>query len=199
MIVTLTEKETKKMKHLKNMETPSDFSWTKLGDLATGRAYLGDMMPVIVYRLMQYTLKDVLDREWGKECANEVYREAGHLAGIEFARNVLDLSGDFDYFIANLTRSLNELKVGILRIEKADLQNLTFTLTVSEDLDCSGLPVTDETVCYYDEGFLSGILEAYTGKPFEVIEIDCWATGDRTCRFVAKPRETGDSQLDEHK
>lgn len=185
------------MKHLKNMDIPSNFTWESMGDLAIGRASLGDMMPVTVYRLLQYTLKDVLDREWGKGYANEVYRAAGHLAGLEFAKNVLDLSGDFDYFITNLTRTLNELKIGILRIEKADLQNLNFTLTVSEDLDCSGLPVTDETVCNYDEGFLSGILEAYTGKSFEVIEIDCWATGDRTCRFTANPRETGDSQSDE--
>lgn len=187
------------MKHLKNIDAPSDFTWDQLGDLTIGRASLGDMMPVTVYRLFQYTLKDVLNREWGKEYADELYRAAGHLAGIEFTRNILDLSGDFDYFIANLTRTLNELKIGILRIEKADLQNLTFTLTVSEDLDCSGLPVTDDTVCNYDEGFLAGILEAYTGKKFEVIEIDCWATGDRTCRFTATPRETGDSQANEYK
>lgn len=179
------------MKHLKSMDIPSDFTWGNLGDLTIGRATLGNMMPVTVYRLLQYTLKDVLDRELGKEYANEIYRAAGHLAGMEFARNTLDLSGDFDFFIVNLTRTLNELKIGILRIEKADLAHLTFTLTVSEDLDCSGLPVTGETVCNYDEGFLSGILEAYTGKPFEVIEIDCWATGDRTCRFTATPRETG--------
>lgn len=50
---------------------------------------------------------------------------------------------------------------------------MSFTVTVSEDLDCSGLPITGTTVCDYDEGFLSGILEVYTGKPFQVKEIDC--------------------------
>ena len=65
------------------------------------------------------------------------------------------------------------------------MDSLRFTLTVSEDLDCSGLPVTGETVCVYDEGFIAGILEAYTNRPFEVREIDCWSTGDRTCRFSA--------------
>ncbi len=170
---------------LKSHDIPSKFTWESLGDIDEGRVTLGQEMPVIVYRLFQYTLKDVLDREFDSEYASDIYREAGHLAGIHFAKNTLDLNGDFDYFITNLQRALKELKIGILRIEKADMEKFNFTLTVSEDLDCSGLPVTDETVCDYDEGFIAGILEAYSGKNFEVKEVDCWASGDRTCRFVA--------------
>lgn len=56
-------------------------------------------------------------------------------------------------------------------------------LTVGQDLDCSGLPITNENVCNYDEGFISGILEAYTGKRYDVREVDCWASGNRVCRF----------------
>lgn len=171
---------------MKYMDIPSKFSWESLGDVEEGRRNLGQDMPVLVYRLFQYTLKDILSREYGEEASAELYRAAGHLAGTTLANKVLDLSGDFDFFISNLQNQLQNLKVGILRVEKADLQNLSFTLTVSEDLDCSGLPITDETVCDYDEGFIAGILEAYTGKPFTVREIDCWATGDRTCRFSAK-------------
>lgn len=74
-------------------------------------------------------------------------------------------------------------------IEEADEEKLQFVLTVSEDLDCSGLPIFGETVCDYDEVFIAGILEEYTGKKFMVKEVDCWATGDRTCRFEAKPIE----------
>lgn len=166
---------------------PSAFSWETLGDIGEGRTNLGFEMPVIVYRLFQYSLKDILAREYGLQASEDLFKAAGHLAGIHFARNVLDLSGEFDYFVTNLQKQLADLKIGILRIEKADLANLSLTLTVSEDLDCSGLPVTDETVCDYDEGFISGILESYTGKKFDVREIDCWASGDRTCRFTAHP------------
>jgi uncharacterized protein len=38
----------------------------------------------------------------------------------------------------------------------------------------------------YDEGFISGILKAYSGRDFRVREVDCWATGDRVCRFDVK-------------
>jgi len=173
---------------MKYSSVPSKFSWESLGDLKEGRSTLGSDMPVLVYRLFQYTLKDILSREFDAEYAADLYRAAGHLAGMQFAKQVLDLSGDFDHFMTNLQRALLELKVGILRIERADMDKLNFTLTVSEDLDCSGLPVIDETVCDYDEGFIAGILEAYSGKSFDVKEVDCWASGDRTCRFSIKPQ-----------
>lgn len=164
---------------------PSKFTWEGLGDISVGRETLGPDMPVLVYRLFQYTLKDILSREYDEPTAGRLYWAAGHLAGTQLAKNVLDLSGDFDFFIANLTNKLKELKIGVLGIEKADLDSLSFTLTVSEDLDCSGLPITGETVCDYDEGFIAGILETYSGRQFTVKEIDCWATGERTCRFSA--------------
>lgn len=41
-------------------------------------------------------------------------------------------------------------------------------------------------ICTYDEGFISSLLESFTGMLFQVKEIDCWCTGDRTCRFTAK-------------
>lgn len=166
-------------------DIPESFDWSSLGDITLGRATLGTDVPVVVYRLFQYALKAVLRKDVGEEKANDLIRKAGYLAGIAFAQNVLTLSGDLDFFIAHLTEKLKEYKIGYLYIEKADLESMSFMLTVSEDLDCSGLPVTDETVCDYDEGFISGILETYTGKPFEVKEVDCWATGDRTCRFQA--------------
>ena len=169
-------------------DRPSQFTWGSIGDLLEGRPTLGFDMPVLVYRLFQYTLKDVLAREVGREKTAELFQAAGHLAGLYFAQNLLDLSGDFDYFIANLQRSLLDLKIGVLRVEGADLASFAFTLTVAEDLDCSGLPVTGETVCSYDEGFIAGIFEAYCGRPFLVREIDCWASGGRVCRFNVRPR-----------
>lgn len=105
------------------------------------------------------------------------------MAGTEYAKNVLDMNVDFDMFVANLQKSLKELKIGIVRLEAIDPDTGKIILTVGQDLDCSGLPVTNENVCVYDEGFIAGILEVYTGKKYQVREIDCWASGDRVCRF----------------
>lgn len=161
----------------------SDFSWDRIGDIKGGRGSLGEEMPVLVYRLMQYTMLDVMSKDLGLEKANEFFYKAGFLAGTEYAANVLDLSVDFDSFISDLQRMLKEHKIGILRLESVNEETGEMILTVGEDLDCSGLPITNENVCIYDEGFIAGILHKYTGKTYNVTEIDCWASGDRVCRF----------------
>ncbi len=163
------------------------FKWEDIGDIEKGRPNLGNTMNVAVYRLMQYTMRDVLIKVLSVDRANEILREAGRLAGREFSLNVLDLTLPFGEFAAKLQEKLVELKIGILRLEKSDLAQLEFILTVEEDLDCSGLPLLGETVCEYDEGFIAGILAAYTGRLFQVREIDCWASGARVCRFSARP------------
>ncbi len=168
---------------LKNDKNHNIFTWESLGDINKGRGDLGEEMPVLVYRLMQYTMLDVLSKEHGNEKANVYFRQAGYLAGKELAKNLLDLKVEFSTFVANLQRKLRELKIGIFRMEAFDEATGDIVLTLGEDLDCSGIPVTNETKCYYDEGFFTGILEAYTGRRYIVREVDCWANGDRVCRF----------------
>lgn len=161
------------------------FQWKDLGDVKEGRPNLGLMVPVQAYRLLQYTMRDVLISEVGVDRANDIFIKSGWLAGGQFCENILNRELSFNEFIAQLQRTLKEQAIGILRVEEADMDKMRFTVTVAEDLDCSGLPFTDEVVCHYDEGFIAGILEAYTGKPFSVRETDCWAKGDRVCRFEA--------------
>ncbi len=159
------------------------FTWDKLGDIKAGRGDLGEEVPVLVYRLMEYCMNHVLAAQYGVEQANELFRQAGHLAGSEFAHNALDLTLELGPFVAQLQQVLKDLRIGILRVEDITEDNSVLTVTVAQDLDCSGLPPTNEVVCNYDEGFLAGVLESYTKKPYLVREIDCWASGDRVCRF----------------
>ena len=164
-------------------EDDNKFSWESIGNIDEGRRNLGNEMPVFVYRLLQFTIKDELVKQFGIEKTIEIFRNSGDLAGREFANHMLDLTLEFDDFVKQLQEILSESKIGILRIEKFDLETGRAILTVGEDLDCSGLPITGETVCNYDEGFLAGILKVYTKKDYVVTEIDCWATGSRVCRF----------------
>ena len=149
------------------------------------RSNLGDTLPVFVYRMLEYSIKDELLAQFGKEKQIDIFRKAGQRSGEYFARNMLHLDQPMNQFISELQGKMQELRIGVLRIENVDEESGRIILTVSEDADCSGLPVLGETVCNYDEGFISGILSVYTGKPYSAIEIDCWATGDRVCRFRA--------------
>ncbi|MEA4841401.1 MAG: V4R domain-containing protein [Bacteroidales bacterium] len=161
----------------------NSFSWEQLGDIKTGRPNLGQTTTVEVYRLMEYTMRLVLNNELGADIANKLLYQAGELSGKAFCIHYLDQSLSLNKFLAQVHEKYLEHAIGILNVEKADPEKLNFIVTISEDLDCSGLPVTGNTVCKYDEGFLAGIFNTYTGKYFEVKEIDCWATGSKTCRF----------------
>ena len=165
------------------------FSWDLIGDVNVGRPNLGPNTRLEVYRLMQFAFRDVLEQIHGPEETDRIFWKAGHLAGMEFFRHVVEKADDFNDFVTKLQKALIDLNIGVLRVEKADLQKMSFVLVVSEDLDCSGLPEIDQVVCIYDEGFIAGLLECHTGKKWNVKEVDCWCTGDRTCRFTADIQE----------
>ncbi len=162
------------------------FSWNLLGNIAEGRPNLGPSTRLEVYRLMQYSFRDVIEQHVGTEQTDQIFYEAGELAGKEFCQKMFAGIKDFNDFIKSLQGTLRDMGIGILRIEEADMEKGTLVLTVSEDVDCSGLPDFGAVVCTYDEGFIAGLLETFTGTPFKVKEVDCWCTGDRTCRFIAE-------------
>lgn len=164
-----------------------EFSWDIIGaNLEVARPSLGSSTRVEVYRLFQFTLRDVLEQHFGHEKADALFREAGVLAGKSFYENFCKGPADIPTLVKSIQDHFKDLGIGIFRVEAADTEGLSFTLTVDEDLDCSGLPDTSDEICVYDEGFIQGIFESFTGKPFEVKEVDCWCTGSRTCRFSAQ-------------
>jgi predicted hydrocarbon binding protein len=167
-----------------------EFKWedTVGADMKDARPNLGPSTRVEVYRLFQFTLRDVLEQHYGTEAADDLFREAGVVAGKAFFDKFLSPSKDVSSLAAAVQKTFNDLGIGIFRVENADAGAGHFIFTVDEDLDCSGLPDTADVICVYDEGFIQGILESFSGKGFSVKEIDCWCTGSRTCRFEAKAK-----------
>ncbi len=162
------------------------FSWDLLGDIGLGRPNMGPQMRLEVYRLMQFCFRDVMERQLGSERTDAIFRDAGRLAGEQFYQNVVGEVSRFEDFIDALQKVFIDMGIGVLRIEEADVAAGRFVLTVSEDLDCSGLPELNYEICTYDEGFIAGLMESFTGRRFVVREVDCWCTGGRTCRFTAE-------------
>ncbi|MCC8189292.1 MAG: 4-vinyl reductase [Planctomycetes bacterium] len=165
------------------------FSWELIeGELPTdeSRPTLGNVTTLEVYRIFQFALRDVLEQRLDTEAADEIFREAGVVAGRAFFEKYCKEATDVSSLASIIQSRFKEMSIGIVRFEEVDLDNMTFQLTVDEDLDCSGLPDTSDQICVYDEGLIKGILDAFTGKNFSVKEVDCWCTGERTCRFRAQ-------------
>ncbi len=162
------------------------FRWELLGDIDEGRPHLGRNVDLEMYRLMQFTLRDVIEQKCGTEEADQLFYQAGYMAGTEFYKHFIGEPASLEEFVRKAQAALKEKQVGILRIEEVLAEEGKITLTVDEDLDCSGLPEMDDEICVYDEGFVAALLEGFTKRPWSVKEIDCWCTGDRTCRFEAR-------------
>ena len=136
------------------------FDWKYIGDMELGRPNLGKTARLEIYRLFQYTLRDVLETEYGTEQSDRLLYKAGFLAGTEFCKRYVGECASFSDFVAKVQAALEEMNVGILHVERADMDKLEFTLTVAEDLDCSGLPDLGHVVCTYDEVSFRAFLRA---------------------------------------
>ena len=148
------------------------------------RPVLGNVVTMEAYRLLRYSLGDILAEELGSEKASALLRLAGDRAGTAFFKAFCSKADS----LASLARILEEQfakhGMGLLRIERMREDEQFFSLVVSEDIDCSGLPERGETVCVYSEGFIQGVIRSFTGKPCKVQETECWGTGARLCRFT---------------
>ena len=105
---------------------------------SASRGNLGAELPVIVYRMFEFALREELVQRFGKEAQVEAFRGAGRRAGEYFARHFLDMNQPMDQFIGQLQQKMQEFRIGVLRVEDVDEASGKIIFTVSEDADCSG-------------------------------------------------------------
>lgn len=162
----------------------SIFSWGRMGDIAAGRPTMGTSMNIAVYRLLQQSLVHVLVSRLGTAEADRYFIASGQLAGYEFAMNNLVLEQSSEDFFKQLSCIFLQLKIGKSSVEQYHSKTGEITVSIENNLECSGMDSYCKTVCKFDEGFLSGLLEAYTGEEYTFKEVDCWAYGSAACRFI---------------
>ncbi len=85
---------------------------------AGSRDNLGEELPVMVYRLLEYSLKEELIGQFGKEKQIEIFRNAGRKAGEYFAKKMLNLDQPLDQFVSELQSKMQELKIGVFAYRK---------------------------------------------------------------------------------
>jgi len=160
------------------------FNWELIGDIEEGRPNLGKQVDVTVYRVMQFTIRDVIEQNYGASVTDEIFYAAGKQAGRIFYDRFIKPVSSLDEFLCKTQKLLKEKSMGVLRLEEAALKEGRVILTIDEDLGCSGLPELDYEICIYDEGFIAALFEGFTSEKWKAEEIDCWCTGARTCRFL---------------
>ena len=160
------------------------FSWGRMGDIKAARPTMGEDMKIIVYRLLQQSLMDILVRNIGTVKADHFFIESGRMAGYELAMHNLVLEQSPEDFFKQLSEIIYELKIGIFTLESYNSDTGELSIAIANDLDCSGITSQNKALCKFDEGFLSGLLGAFTGEDYDFREVDCWGQGEGTCRFI---------------
>ena len=59
----------------------NEFDWKLIGDINLGRPNLGSKTSVAIYRLMQYSIRHVLNAQIGKENTDKIMFDAGKVGG----------------------------------------------------------------------------------------------------------------------
>ena len=123
------------------------FDWKYIGDMELGRPNLGKTARLEIYRLFQYTLRDVLETEYGTEQSDRLLYKAGFLAGTEFCKRYVGECASFSDFVAKVQAALEEMNVGILHVERTSLSSRSrwrkiWTVPDSRIWDMSSAPTT---------------------------------------------------------
>ena len=77
---------------------------------------------------------------------------------------------------------------GNLSLEDVDVENVRFTLSFNDCVECAGIK-TGLGICYYHAGTFAGIVAALLSKDMDGIEINCHATGGDACVFLIGKRD----------
>ena len=78
-----------------SLESHYQFEWDKLGNIKKGREHLGEEMPVLGYRLLEYSMNDGLFKNFGIEKTDEIFRQAAQSKIIVNSHRV----NDGEYFL----------------------------------------------------------------------------------------------------
>ncbi|MCC7550279.1 MAG: ArsR family transcriptional regulator [Methanobacterium sp.] len=105
-----------------------------------------------------------------------------HEAGLKVGKALYEKvkHQNMDNFLENIATFWETHSLG--SVEVKSLQPLT--ISVQDCFECSGLPYLGRPACAFDSGILESLFSLYNQEEVKVMETECYALGDKQCRFV---------------
>ncbi len=82
--------------------------------------------------------------------------------------------------------SLKRTRLGLVE-EAESREDGSIEIVMTESATAAGYSV-NEKLCYFQAGYMAGVLRAATGDRWQVREVECVAEGYDACRFIAQRR-----------
>lgn len=148
----------------------------------SNRTVLGASVPIKLFQSLRIIgLGVAMEDMVGPGARALVYQAGQRLAeqiGTALAQKA---AGDLQVYLGLVGDVCVALSIGMLVIEKLDLENNVGTVRLDECVSCAGLTGAKAPICHFETGMVAGFFRAFNGVNVKAIETRCHALGHDTC------------------
>ena len=141
------------------------------------RDQLGTNIPIDIFRVFRHFSQIYAEDLLGEHASNILFVNAGKELGRNVGKKIY--STDFSKYLKNVQKFVEDKKIGILKLVEATNEKLVFQL--DECITCSGMDSIGKRICFFEVGFVAGIVEEFLGKKVIAKETKCNANGEGIC------------------
>ncbi|RUM61554.1 MAG: 4-vinyl reductase [Persephonella sp.] len=141
------------------------------------RKKLGSDIPIEIFRVFRHFSQIYAEDLLGKKATGILFINAGKELGKNVGKKLYDK--DLEKYIKNVKEFVEKEKIGILKVVEASNKKLVFQL--DECITCAGMDNIGKRICFFEVGFVAGVVEVFLGKKVIAEETKCNANGEGVC------------------
>ncbi|WP_293448528.1 V4R domain-containing protein [Persephonella sp.] len=144
------------------------------------RDKLGTDIPILIFRVLRHYTNVYASDLLGEKASNILFINAGKALGEALGQRLYD--EDINKYLENISKFVEDEKIGILKITHLDDNKLVVQL--DECITCAGMDNIGKRICFFEVGLVAGLVENYLGKRVLAQETKCNANGEGTCEVT---------------
>ena len=159
-----------------------------LGDIIAGkeevenRVSLGGKVPIRLFQALRLVGMGTSINEMVGDGANAMVYRSGQDLGMALGGALAPKAdGNLDNYVDLVAGACKHLSIGVVHVEKVDLDNGELSIRVDECVSCAGISGVQKPICNFEAGLVGGIVRAFVKVPVKAVETRCNAVGDSTC------------------
>ena len=144
------------------------------------RKKLGKDIPIEIFRVFRHFSQIYAEDLLGKQATNILFVNAGRELGKDVGKKLYNRN--LEKYIHQVQDFVEKEKIGILKVVDATDNKLVFQL--DECITCAGMDSIGKRICFFEVGFVAGVVEAFLGKRVVAEETKCNANGEGVCEVT---------------
>jgi len=137
-----------------------------------------------------WSLWDAIEGILKPSGAAVLHYNAGKAVGKRIAESLREMFGveGIDLILA-VTQAVQTTGWGIVEARDVDLKRGLETIIIRECFEALAWRKKPYKACHWSRGYIAGTASVTFGRPVEVVEVKCLATGDEYCEFRVRPEK----------